>query len=106
MPKNIKEIDMKKPPKKPNWFWKSIIIFLTFFFSGPFATRTKIRKHGNFNFKEPGIIISNHGSFVDMSNLSIAMFKPLFSSNTLESVCLKSPSSHRLEPSPTRPVNN
>ena len=42
MPKKVKEMDMKRPPKKPSWFWKIIMMFLTFFFSGPFATRTKI----------------------------------------------------------------
>lgn len=77
MPKKVKEMDMNRPPKKPNWFWKIIMYILTFFFSGPFAARTKIKKHGDFNFKEPGIILSNHGSFVDMSNLTRAMFPHL-----------------------------
>ena len=77
MSKNEKEISMNKPPKRPLLFWKLIVLLLTFFFSGPFATRTKIRKHNFKSFKEPGIIISNHGSFVDMSNLSLAMFPHL-----------------------------
>lgn len=77
MAKNYKAVDMNRHPKKPIWFWKIVILILTFFFSGPFATRTKIKKHNFKSFKEPGLIISNHGSFVDMSNLSLAMFPHL-----------------------------
>ena len=77
MEKEYKQIDMSKPVKKPNLFWKLVMKLLTFFFSGPFATKTKITKHNFKDFKEPGIIISNHGSFVDMSNLTMAMFPHL-----------------------------
>ena len=67
--KNV-EFDMKRPPIIPKWYFRLLLIIVAFFFAGPFGTRTKIRRHNVKSMKEPALIISNHGSFVDFANMT------------------------------------
>ena len=69
-----KEFDMNKKPIVPKWYWKIVMLVLAYTLAGPFGTRTKIKKHNFKSFKEPALILSNHGSFVDMANLTLAVF--------------------------------
>ena len=72
-----KEMYIQKEPKVPNIFWTLLMRFLAIFFCGPFSTRSKIIKHNFKNFKEPALILSNHGAFVDFANVTKAMFPHL-----------------------------
>ena len=69
------ELYIQKPPKRPNLFWRIIMEILAFFFNGPFSTRSKIILHNFKDFKEPALVLSNHGAFVDFANLHKAMRK-------------------------------
>lgn len=62
--------DMGKKPRKPSWYLKLVEYGLMIFYS----SSTKITKHGDFNFKEPTLVICNHASFTDFGNINKLMF--------------------------------
>lgn len=70
MSKKVKEFKMDSEITKPLWFLKPIMDIIMFFYIGPFGTRSIIRKHNFKDFKEPTLIISNHGSFVDFAHIT------------------------------------
>lgn len=73
MKNNTMEKYISKHPKTPNLFWRILMYILSPIFNGPFGTRSKIIKHNVKSFKEPALVLANHGSFVDFANMTVAM---------------------------------
>lgn len=83
-----KPFDMEKKVIRPRWYLKPIEWLAAEGMAGPFGTRSKIIKHGFTSFKEPALILSNHGSLVDMANMIKATYPhvPTFVSSIEEFV--------------------